>query len=283
MTTLADRSMLVTGGGSGMGLDAAKRLASEGAHVTICGRTAAKLEMAANDIQNTAAPGVQVNWVVADMSVEEDVRKAVAAAAVTGRLDGVFASAGGSAGLGPVATMDLASFRATFDLNVVSTMLTIKHVAPVMARNGGGSIVAVSSIAGISTHRLMAAYCVAKAGIDMLVRVAADELGPSKIRVNSIRPGLVDTGLVERITAGGPLLDDYIEKMPLGRVGTVDDTTALARFLLGPESSWITGQTIGVDGGHHLRGGPNYGLMLDQFIPPEVQRGLLPDPATPPA
>ena len=270
--------MLITGGGSGIGLDAAKRLAADGAHITICGRTEAKLVAAAAAIREVAADGVSVSTVVADVSNEDDMRRVIDNARQhNGRIDGVLASAGGSAGLGPIATMELSSFRATLDMNLVGTLLTIKHVAPVMARQGGGSIVAVSSIAGVATHRLMAAYCVAKAGIDMLVQVAADELGPSQIRVNSIRPGLVDTDLVGSITAGGPLLQNYHDKMPLGRVGTVADTTALTRFLLGPESTWITGQNISVDGGHHLRGGPNYGLMLDAFIPPDVQRGLVPE------
>ncbi len=271
--------MLITGGGSGIGLGAAKRLAADGAHVTICGRTEARLSAAADDIRDVAADGATVSTVAADMSVEEDVARVMeAAASVTGHIHGVLASAGGSAGLGPVSTMDLKVFRATIDMNLISTLLTIKHVAPVMARNGGGSIVAVSSIAGIKTHRLMAAYCVAKAGIDMLVQVSADELGASQIRVNSILPGLVDTDLVGSITSGGPLLADYQQKMPLGRVGTVEDTAGLARFLLGPDSTWITGQNISVDGGHHLRGGPNYGLMLDAFIPPDIQRGLIPSP-----
>ncbi len=278
MTTLAGMSVLITGGGSGIGLGAAKRLAADGAHVTICGRSEDRLKSAAQEILAVAATGTSVSVAAADMTVEEDVRRVVqAACAANGRIDGVLASAGGSAGLGPVVTMDLAVFRATIDMNLVSTLLTIKHVAPVMARNGGGSIVAVSSIAGIKTHRLMAAYCVAKAGIDMLVQVSADELGASQIRVNSIRPGLVDTDLVGSITKGGPLLADYEEKMPLGRVGTVQDTAGLACFLLGPDSTWITGQNISVDGGHHLRGGPNYGLMLDAYIPPDVQRGLIPE------
>ena len=132
-----------------------------------------------------------------------------------------------------------------------------------MAASGGGSIIAMSSIAGHSTHRLMSAYCVGKAGIEMLVKVAADELGGQGIRVNAVQPGLVDTDLVGFITAGGKLLDDYMEQMPVSRVGTVDDIAAVVRFLAGPESTWITGQMIGIDGGHQLRRGPQYGLLFE--------------------
>ena len=132
-----------------------------------------------------------------------------------------------------------------------------------MVASGGGSIIAMSSIAGHSTHRLMSAYCVGKAGIEMLVKVAADELGEHGIRVNAVQPGLVDTDLVGFITAGGKLLDDYLEQMPVARVGTVDDIAAVVAFLAGPESTWITGQMIGIDGGHQLRRGPSYDLLFE--------------------
>src|SRR5262249_36743712 len=152
---------------------------------------------------------------------------------------------------------DVETFRATLDLNITGTFLAIKHAAPVMARGNGGSIIGMSSIAGAATHKYMSAYCVGKAGIEMLVRVAADELGPSNIRVNAVQPGLVDTELVGAITAGGELLEDYLEQMPIRRVGNVDDIAAAVRYLAGDESSWVTGQMIGVDGGHQLRRGPN--------------------------
>ena len=122
---------------------------------------------------------------------------------------------------------------------------------------------ALSSIAGHLTHRHLGAYAVAKAGIEMLVRNAADELGAYGVRVNGVRPGLVPTD------ASGPLNDDaatredYLAQMPLGRTGTVEDVAALVAFLAGPESTWITGQLIGVDGGHSLRRGPDLGALFD--------------------
>ena len=146
-----------------------------------------------------------------------------------------------------------------------------------MARGGGGSIIGMSSIAGAATHKYMSAYCVGKAGIEMLVKVAADELGPSNIRVNAVEPGLVDTELVSFITAGGDLLDDYLKQMPVSRVGTVDDIAAAVRFLAGPESSWVTGEMLAVDGGHHLRRGPNYGLVVEPMYG-DASRGLVEGP-----
>jgi NAD(P)-dependent dehydrogenase (short-subunit alcohol dehydrogenase family) len=276
MAALSGTSALVTGGGSGIGLGAALRLAADGAHVTICGRTEERLRGAVEQLKSAAAPGVEVRYVVADVTNEGDVARAVAAATeATGGLDVLFACAGGSLHLGPIVLSDVESFRATIDLNITGTFLAIKHAAPVMARNGGGSIIGMSSIAGVSTHKYMSAYCVGKAGIEMLVKVAADELGASGIRVNAVQPGLVDTELVGFITEGGELLDDYLAQMPISRVGTVDDIAAAVRFLAGPESSWVTGQMLGIDGGHQLRRGPNYGLFVEPMYGADACRGLI--------
>jgi NAD(P)-dependent dehydrogenase (short-subunit alcohol dehydrogenase family) len=267
---------LVTGGGSGIGLGAAKRLAADGAHVTICGRTEERLQEACEQVRAVANSEVEVRYAVADVTKEDDVVRAVATAKeATGALDILFACAGGSLHLGPIVLSEVESFRATIDLNITGTFLAIKHVAPVMARSGGGSIIGMSSIAGVSTHKYMSAYCVGKAGIEMLVKVAADELGPSNIRVNAVQPGLVDTELVAGIMSDGALVDDYLAQMPISRVGTVDDIASAVRFLAGPESSWITGQMVGVDGGHQLRRGPNYGLFAEPLYGADACRGLI--------
>jgi NAD(P)-dependent dehydrogenase (short-subunit alcohol dehydrogenase family) len=254
---------LVTGGGSGIGLGCAKRFAADGAHVMIAGRTEARLAEAVKEIAAGAAPGATVRHVVCDVTVEADVERAVAsAAAPTGRLDVLFACAGGSLHGGPIVASDAAAWRATVDLNLVGTFLCIKHAVPVMMRGGGGSIVGMSSIAGHTTHRFMSAYCASKAGIEMLVKCAADELGEHNIRVNAVQPGIVGTDLMGFITAGGPILDSYNVNMPIARIGTVDDIAAAVRYLAGPESTWVTGQMLGIDGGHQLRCGPDYSSVL---------------------
>jgi NAD(P)-dependent dehydrogenase (short-subunit alcohol dehydrogenase family) len=130
-------------------------------------------------------------------------------------------------------------------------------------RDDAGSVIAISSGAGGFPHRWLWAYGASKAGIDMFCTSAAEELGPD-IRVNSVRPGIVDDELMSMITAGGPLLDDYIAGMPMERVGTVDDIAQAVRFLAGPESSWITGVNLPIDGGHHLRHGANYQLLFGE-------------------
>lgn len=263
MPGMEGMAALVTGGGSGIGLGCAQRFVADGAHVTIAGRTEARLAHAVQEIAQVAAPGATARFVVCDVTDEADVERAVASATEpTGTLDVLFACAGGSLHGGPIVASDAAAWRATVDLNLVGTFLSIKHAAGVMMRGGGGSIVGMSSIAGHTTHRFMSAYCASKAGIEMLVKCAADELGEHNIRVNAVQPGIIDTDLMSFITAGGPILDSYYANMPVARVGTVDDVAAAVRYLAGPESTWVTGQTIGIDGGHQLRCGPDYGSVM---------------------
>ena len=262
-TSITGRSALVTGGGSGIGLGSATRLAADGAHVTICGRTEDKLVSAVEQIQAAAADGATVRHVVADVTDEAQITEAVRVAGEpTDGLDILFANAGGSSHMGPFAEADVATLRETVDTNLIGTMLSIKAAIPSMRDSGGGSIIGMSSGAGSFPHRFLWAYGAAKAGIDHVCRCAAEELGEHGIRVNSVQPGIVDDELMEFITAGGPLMDDYLEGMPISRAGTVEDIAEAVRFLAGPESSWITGINLPIDGGHHLRAGANYSLLF---------------------
>ncbi len=273
---LEGASILVTGGGSGIGLGCAVRFAADGANVTICGRSEDRLAAGLDRIRATAADGVTVQSVSTDVTHEADVARAVETArTVTGALDGVVACAGGSETLGPITMMDVEAWRRTIDLNITGTMLTIKHAGAAMAGAGGGSIVGISSIASSNVHPWFGAYGPGKAGIDHVCQLAAVELGASGVRVNAIRPGLVDTELVGFVTAGGPVLDDYLECMPIARVGTVEDIAAMARFLVGPESTWVTGQLINVDGGHLLTRGPSYRSIVEPLYGTDALRGIV--------
>lgn len=283
---LAGTSVLVTGGGSGIGLACAQRLAADGASVTLIGRSEERLQAGVAAVEATVAesgaadggPSPTVRYFPTDITDEAAVEAAVAAAtAVTGTLDGIVSSAGGSETIGPLTQIDVGAWRRTLDLNMTGTMLTLKHGARVMARQGHGSIVAISSVAGAVTHRWFGAYGPAKAGLEMLCMVAADELGASGIRVNTVRPGLTKTDLVGPITAPGPVRDDYLDCMPLARLGEPEDVAELVRFLIGPESSWITGQNIGVDGGHALRRGPDMSGLLEGLFGADGLRGVTPE------
>ena len=273
---LAGLGALVTGGGSGIGLGIASRLAADGATVTICGRTESRLLEAIESVGTIDGPG-SLHAVVADVTDEAAVVAAVAAAEANagGPLGAVVANAGGSTSIGPITQLDEAAWAETLALNLTGTMLALKHGAASLVRGGGGSFVAVSSTAGSLTHPWFGAYGPAKAGINQLCRQAADELGPSAVRVNSVCPGLIRTDLVGFITAGGPVLDSYRENTPIDRIGEPEDIAALVRFLVGPESTWLTGQTISVDGGQGLRRGPSLASAIEPLFGADGLRGVV--------
>ena len=255
MSDLSGTAALVTGGGTGIGFACAAALAKDGATVTICGRTEDTLKSAVGRLGGTA------RYVVTDVTDEDSVAAAVAdAASVTGKLDTVVANAGGGGMLGAVHTQDLAEFTRVLHLNVLGTMLLAKHSMPYLAK-AKGSFTAVSSLAGHVTHRWFGAYPVAKAGVEELVRNIADEYGPVGVRVNAVRPGFTATELMEVVDRDSPIFQSYLDNTPLEGVGEPEDVGNLVRFLSGPEARWITGQCINVDGGHHLRRGPDYSLF----------------------
>lgn len=261
--TIQGCTALVTGGGSGIGLASAARLAADGAHVAICGRTEEKLTKAEAEIAPIVGDGGSIRSILADVTIEADVAAAVAfASQPTDGLDILFANAGGSHHLGSFDAADLGSVRSTIELNLIGTIICIKHAVPAMRNRGGGSIIGMSSGAGHFPHRWLWAYGASKAGVEEVCRYAAEEFGRDAIRVNVLQPGIIDDELMAPITAGGKLLDDYLANTPLGRVGKVDDVVEAVRFLAGPEASWITGACLPIDGGHHLRTGADYSLLF---------------------
>jgi NAD(P)-dependent dehydrogenase (short-subunit alcohol dehydrogenase family) len=270
-----DRTYLVTGGGSGIGKGVAAGLVSAGASVMIVGRNADRLAAAVKDIEMLKADG-SIRYEPADITNEEEAARAVeAATAWHGRLDGAVHCAGGSETIGPITQIDSQAWRRTVDLNVNGTMYVLKHAARELVRGGGGSFVGISSIAASNTHRWFGAYGVTKSAVDHMMMLAADELGPSWVRVNSIRPGLIRTDLVVPVTESPELSADYAACTPLPRVGEVEDVANLAMFLLSDAASWITGQCINVDGGHILRRGPDFSAMLEPAFGADGLRGVV--------
>lgn len=243
------KSALITGGGSGIGFACAQHLLRDGCAVTLMGRSEERVKAAA------AGLGEGARYAVGSVDDEDAVQHAVEIASDDGDLD-VAVLAAGTGGGGPLLLQSRDDWERTLATNLTGAFLTLKHAAAAMAVSGGGSIVALSSIAGVRTHRFMTPYCVSKAGLEMLVMNAADELGAVGVRVNAVRPGLVPTDLSAGLTASDAIVGDYKAQMPISRLGTVDDIAAAVRYLAGPESGWVTGVCMSVDGGHHLRRGP---------------------------
>lgn len=250
MSALAGRRALVVGGGSGIGLATARLLAADGAHVTIAGRTLSKLERAAATIDGS------VGVVACDVLDAADVRHAVDVAAGGGLHIAVTVPGGGP--FRPVLGYEDDELDAAVRANIRPQFLVLKHAGAAMLRTGeGGSVVAVSSTVADFPMPFNAGYSIGKAAVDQLVRIAADELGAHGVRVNAVRPGLTATDSTSRMVADDALLARFLEQQPIKRVGQPLDIGSAIRWLAGPESSWVTGQIVTVDGGHTLRRFPD--------------------------
>jgi NAD(P)-dependent dehydrogenase (short-subunit alcohol dehydrogenase family) len=268
------RTYLVTGGGSGIGKGVAAALAASGANVMLMGRDADRLSAAADELK--AAGSGAVNYQPGDITNEDEVAQVVdATVAWNGRLDGVVNSAGGSNTIGPITQLDSELWRGVLDLNVNGMMYVLKHSARAMVRGGGGSFIGISSIAASNTHRWFGAYGPAKSAVDHLVKLGADELGASRVRVNGIRPGLIRTELTEAVLNSPEVSADYRECTPLERVGEVEDIANVALFLLSDAASYVTGQIINVDGGMQVRRGPDYSGMFEPLFGADALRGVV--------
>ncbi len=260
--SLGGMNILVTGGGTGIGKACARRLVEDGASVTICGRTESSLAAVADDIAGAELPG-KIQWKLADVTVESDVEAVIEAAGGKGGvIHGVIANAGGGGMPMPYGQLDTDEFMRVLNLNVLGTVLCMKHSIPMMLKAEGGSFVGMSSLAGHITHPFFHAYCAGKAGIEAMMRNAADEYGSTNIRFNAIRPGFIATEIMAGIPEDSEVYRSYIENTPMNDVGQPEDVAELARFLVGPESRWITGQCINVDGGHSLRRGPDFSSFV---------------------
>lgn len=274
-SSLAGRSAIVTGGGTGIGAACATRLAQDGMNVTICGRTESKLTEVVDRIKAGGASG-QIRHQVTDVTVESDVAALVANHVdVFGGLNGFVANAGGGGGMGPYHLLDTDEFLRVLHLNVLGTMLSVKYSAAHMVAAGGGSFIGMSSLAGHIPHPMFGAYCVSKAGIEEMMRNAANEYGETKVRFNAIRPGFISTEIMEGIPRESAVYDSYIVNTPLNDVGEPEDVANLAAFLLSDEARWITGTTINVDGGHHLRSGPDFRSFIEPAIGHDAMVGRM--------
>jgi len=262
MPDFSGKAAFVTGGATGIGLACARAIVAGGGRVMLAARRAEVLEEVASSL------GANASFVQCDVTSDESVDAAIAA---TVDRFGALHLAVNSAGMGmagPVTGTETSVFQLTLDTNLTGVLRCVRAEARAMKKAGGGSIVNISSIAGVLTHRWMSAYCVSKAGVNMLTRCAADELGEHGIRVNAVMPGLVDTELAVTLTSSEAAVAEYKRRMALDRIGTPPDVGSLVAFLLSDDAGWITGQCVGVDGGHTLRQGPD---LVDLFRP------LMPD------
>ena len=244
MTTLAGQVALITGAASGIGLAAAQLFAREGAQVAMADRDADGV----NDAARAIGPSAMA--VSADVTSESDVETMVAACVERfGRLDVAFNNAG-IAGLAPIQDFPLEQFQRIVDVCMTGVFLCIKHESKqLIAQGEGGSLINTASINATHATAGLAAYCAAKAGVVMLTKVAALELGQYGIRVNAIGPGHTRTPLTARARDVPGFDEAMVGATPMGRLGEPEDIAQMALYLAGDAAAWTSGQTLYVDGG----------------------------------
>ncbi len=246
-----NRVMLVTGASSGIGRACARALGREGARVVAAGRRRERLDEV---IAGIARDGGEAIAVLGDARDEATCRDWVAqAVARFGGLDGLV-NAAGVLGAGSVIDTAPDEWDRMMDTNVRSIYLLTRAAAPELIRRKG-SVVNLSSVAGMRPYAGLAAYCVGKAAVDMYTRCAALDLAPHGVRVNAVNPGVVVTEL-HTVTRAVPDYPAFLERSktthPIGRVGQPEEVAALVLFLLSDEAGWITGVTYSIDGGRAL-------------------------------
>jgi NAD(P)-dependent dehydrogenase (short-subunit alcohol dehydrogenase family) len=264
MIDLKDKVGFVTGGGTGIGLACARAIVEGGGSVALAARRADVIEAAARDLGDRGL-GVRC-----DVTSQDSVDAAIAATVERfGRLD-LAVNAAGVGGVGHVLNSTADQFATVIDTNLAGAFRSMRAEAREIKKVGGGSIVNISSIAGALTHRYMSAYCASKAGLNMLTMCTADDLGGFGIRVNAVMPGLVKTDLAQPLWSNEGVVEEYKRRMPVSRLGAPEDVAAIVAFLLSDDASWITGQCIGVDGGHTIRQGPDLvEPLFGHFLPVE--------------
>lgn len=245
---LDGRVALITGGGGAIGTAMAGGLASAGASILIVDR---RLDAAEATVKRLRDAGADAEAVEAEVTNEADVKRAVQAAVSRwGRLD-ILINGAGIGARHPAEGYPLERWQAVLDINLTGTFLFCREAGGVMLRAGKGSIINIASIAGLVGYNGNPAYLASKGGVVQLTRALAVEWATRGVRVNAIAPGVIATEMVAKQVELEP--DFYVEfrkKHPVDRFGTVDELVGPAMLLASDASSFLTGQTIAVDGGY---------------------------------
>lgn len=245
---VAQKVALVTGAARGIGLATARRFLAEGWRVALLDIDGATLTAA-----HAALRQPQTLALTCDVADVNGVAKAIAQIETQfGRLDALVNNAG-TATFKPLLETTPAEWERVLAVNLSGPFLTVQAAAPLMAKNGGGAIVNITSISGLRASTLRVAYGTSKAALDHLTKQQAAELASLNIRVNAVAPGPVDTAMAKAVHSAA-IRADYHDAIPLNRYGLEEEIAAAIFFLCSDQASYVTGQTLAVDGGFDATG-----------------------------
>jgi NAD(P)-dependent dehydrogenase (short-subunit alcohol dehydrogenase family) len=240
--------VLITGALTGIGRATALAFAREGAQVVVSGRSNQAGQSLVDKLHEL---GADAEFIRADVRHEEDVRALVdKAVARFGRLDVAVNNAGTEGRLGPIADQSAESYAATFDTNVLGTLLSLKHELRVMSPQRSGSIINVSSVLGRVGGAGAAVYAASKHAVEGLTKSAALEVAELGIRVNAVTPGPIETGMLTRYVKSDDATKAQVAaSVPLKRIGEAEEVAQAIVFLASRKASFITGESLAIDGG----------------------------------
>ncbi|WP_397449152.1 SDR family NAD(P)-dependent oxidoreductase [Pseudomonas sp. NA-150] len=244
---MSNSVVLITGALTGIGRATALAFARQGANLVVSGR---RDEVGHALVQELRALGAQAEFINADVRDDAQVQQLIdQTVSRFGRLDIAVNNAGTEGQPGPVGQQTAESYAATFDTNVLGTLLSMKHELRVMQAQGKGSIINISSTYGHVGAGGASVYAASKHAVEGLTKSAALEVAGSGVRINAVAPGPVDTGMLDRFT-GGPDGKAYMASIvPMQRIGQVEEIARAIVFVASDEASFITGHILNVDGG----------------------------------
>jgi NAD(P)-dependent dehydrogenase (short-subunit alcohol dehydrogenase family) len=242
-------TVLITGALAGIGRATALAFAREGANLVVSGRRA---DAGAALVTELRTAGAEAAFVRADVTQDSDIAALVSKTIERfGRLDVAVNNAGIEGELGPIETQTEANYRTTFDANVLGVLLAMKHELPIMVKQGSGSIINLSSIAGQVGMPGASVYVASKHAVEGLTKSAALEVAATGVRVNAVAPGPVETEMLTRFTGGNAdAKAGLLAMMPARRAAGVDEIAQTILFLASDRARFLTGQRIAVDGGY---------------------------------
>ena len=249
MGRLEGKSVIITGAGSGIGRAASLLFTKEGAKLIAVDKT----EGVKETVEQVRKAGGTAEAVMADAGSESDVKGFIArAVSAYGKLDAIWANAGISGGLVPLADQTPEHWQEILRVNLIGPFLAVKHAIPHLVKQGNGAIVCTASVAGLKANASGHPYAASKAGVISLVQTTAYSLSGTGVRINAVCPGLIETGMTKPIFEGAKergTQDKIGQLNPLRRAGQAHEIAAMGLFLASDEASYVNGQAFPVDGG----------------------------------